>query len=109
METKVCTFTLLIRRVFVFRAEFKPKKIKTENDKKAKKRKQEDEVSKDLMVWCNTWLLLTTLVYNVNTSTSLFQDIKSKKTKSKKGEAADGKKKTKQEPEEKWKWWVDIF
>lgn len=46
METKVCTFTLLTRRVFVFRAEFKPKKIKTENDKKAKKRKQEDEVRK---------------------------------------------------------------
>jgi len=29
-----------------FRFDFKPKKIKTENDKKAKKRKQDDGVSK---------------------------------------------------------------
>lgn len=35
-----------------------------------------------------------------------FQDIKSKKTKNKKGEVADGKKKAKKEPEEKWKWLV---
>jgi hypothetical protein len=36
-----------------------------------------------------------------------FQDVKPKKTKNnKKGEVADGKKKGKKEPEEKWKWWV---
>ncbi|KAA0707692.1 DNA topoisomerase 1 [Triplophysa tibetana] len=63
-------------------AEFKPKKIKTEDiksEKKAKKRKQEDE------------------------------DIKpKKKTKDKKAEVAtDGKKKAKKEPEEKWKWWEE--
>ncbi|KAM9759533.1 DNA topoisomerase I, like isoform 2-T2 [Menidia menidia] len=58
-------------------SEFKPKKIKTENDKKAKKRKQEDD------------------------------DVKSKKTKNKKGEVTDGKKKAKKEPEEKWKWWEE--
>ncbi|XP_034440582.1 DNA topoisomerase I, like [Hippoglossus hippoglossus] len=57
-------------------AEFKPKKIKTENDKKAKKRKP-------------------------------VEDIKSKKIKNKKGEVADGKKKAKKEPEEKWKWWEE--
>ncbi|KAJ8412242.1 hypothetical protein AAFF_G00145090 [Aldrovandia affinis] len=58
-------------------SEFKPKKIKVENDKKVKKRKPEDE-----------------------------EDIKpKKKTKDKKG--ADGKKKVKKEPEEKWKWWEE--
>lgn len=41
-----------------------------------------------------------------NSFSSLFQDIKSKKTKGKKGEVTDGKKKAKKEPEEKWKWWV---
>lgn len=34
------------------------------------------------------------------------QDIKAVKTKNKKGEIADGKKKAKKEPEEKWKWLV---
>uniref|UniRef100_A0A7N6AT41 DNA topoisomerase I n=1 Tax=Anabas testudineus TaxID=64144 RepID=A0A7N6AT41_ANATE len=34
-------------------------------------------------------------------------DIKSKKTKNKKGEVTDGKKKAKKEPEEKWKWWEE--
>lgn len=33
-----------------------------------------------------------------------FQGIKPTKTKNKKGEVADGKKKAKKEPEEKWKW-----
>ncbi|KAG7275985.1 hypothetical protein CRUP_028542 [Coryphaenoides rupestris] len=61
-------------------ADFKPKKIKIENDKaKGKKRKQDDD------------------------------DVKPKKTKNnnKKGEVADGKKKAKKEPEEKWKWWEE--
>ncbi|XP_062318852.1 DNA topoisomerase I, like isoform X2 [Osmerus eperlanus] len=61
-------------------SEFKPKKVKTENDrmdKKVKKKNQEDE------------------------------DIKPKKTKNKKGEGANGKKKAKKEPEEKWKWWEE--
>uniref|UniRef100_A0A673Z6Z8 DNA topoisomerase I n=1 Tax=Salmo trutta TaxID=8032 RepID=A0A673Z6Z8_SALTR len=66
--------------LFFFRTEFKPKKIKLENDrvdKKGKKRKQDE-------------------------------DIKPKKTqKNKKGEVADGKKKAKKEPEEKWKWWEE--
>uniref|UniRef100_A0A667XJN1 DNA topoisomerase I n=1 Tax=Myripristis murdjan TaxID=586833 RepID=A0A667XJN1_9TELE len=34
-------------------------------------------------------------------------DIKPKKTKNKKGEVTDGKKKGKKEPEEKWKWWEE--
>ena len=39
-----------------------------------------------------------------------FQDVKPKKTKNnKKGEVADGKKKGKKEPEEKWKWWVWVL
>uniref|UniRef100_A0A8C7G6U2 DNA topoisomerase I n=1 Tax=Oncorhynchus kisutch TaxID=8019 RepID=A0A8C7G6U2_ONCKI len=72
---------LFIRCLFLFfRTEFKPKKIKIENDrvdKKTKKRKQDE-------------------------------DIKPKKTqKNKKGEVADGKKKAKKEPEEKWKWWEE--
>uniref|UniRef100_A0A3P9JGB5 DNA topoisomerase I n=1 Tax=Oryzias latipes TaxID=8090 RepID=A0A3P9JGB5_ORYLA len=58
-------------------SEFKPKKIKTENDKKVKKRKPGDE-----------------------------GDIKPKKTKTQK-EVTDGKKKAKKEPEEKWKWWEE--
>ncbi|XP_056129056.1 DNA topoisomerase I, like [Lampris incognitus] len=57
--------------------DFKPKKIKTENDKKVKKRKREDG------------------------------EMKPKQTKNKKGEVADGKKKAKKEPEEKWKWWEE--
>lgn len=32
------------------------------------------------------------------------QDIKAVKTKNKKGDVADGKKKAKKEQEEKWKW-----
>lgn len=32
------------------------------------------------------------------------QDLKTVKTKNKKGEIADGKKKAKKEQEEKWKW-----
>lgn len=55
-------------------AEFKPKKIKTENDKKAKKRKPGPDI---------------------------------KPSKNKKGVVADGKKKAKKEPEEKWKWWEE--
>lgn len=39
-------------------------------------------------------------------SCSIFQVIKPTKTKNKKGEVADGKKKAKKEPEEKWKWCV---
>lgn len=34
------------------------------------------------------------------------QDTKSKKTKNKKGEVTEGKKKAKNEPEDKWKWWL---
>lgn len=49
MVTRVWTFSLLTQYV-CFRGEFKPKKIKTENDKKAKKRKQENEVRKGLWV-----------------------------------------------------------
>uniref|UniRef100_UPI003AAF7FEE DNA topoisomerase 1 isoform X5 n=1 Tax=Centroberyx gerrardi TaxID=166262 RepID=UPI003AAF7FEE len=61
--------------------EYKPKKVKTENDKKAKKRKQEyEEDDED-------------------------EDIKpKKKTKDKKG--TEGKK-GKKEEEEKWKWWEE--
>ncbi|CAL8355903.1 DNA topoisomerase I, like [Gadus morhua] len=71
--------TLKREREEDFESEFKPKKIKIENDKaKGKKRKQENE------------------------------DVKPKKTKNnKKGEVADGKKKGKKEPEEKWKWWEE--
>ncbi|XP_071398592.1 DNA topoisomerase 1 isoform X4 [Centroberyx affinis] len=61
--------------------EYKPKKVKTENDKKAKKRKQEYEEDDD------------------------DEDIKpKKKTKDKKG--TEGKK-GKKEEEEKWKWWEE--
>ncbi|XP_058487005.1 DNA topoisomerase I, like isoform X1 [Solea solea] len=55
--------------------DFKPKKIKTENDKKPKKRKPDEDVKPN------------------------------KKTKTKK--VADGKKRIKNEPEEKWKWWEE--
>ncbi|KAL2091318.1 hypothetical protein ACEWY4_013581 [Coilia grayii] len=62
-------------------SDYKPKKIKVENDredKKAKRKMVDDE------------------------------DIKpKKKTKDKKGAVADGKKKAKKEPEEKWKWWEE--
>ncbi|NXE17889.1 TOP1 topoisomerase, partial [Ardeotis kori] len=61
-------------------AEYKPKKIKTEDIKKAKKRKQEEE-----------------------------EDIKAKKAKNKdkKVPEADKKKKPKKEEEQKWKWWEE--
>lgn len=39
----------------IFSSEFKPKKIKTENDKKAKKRKQ-DEVNKDWQLYLKSLL-----------------------------------------------------
>ncbi|XP_055773292.1 DNA topoisomerase I, like isoform X2 [Salvelinus fontinalis] len=89
--------------------EFKPKKIKIENDrvdKKAKKRKQDE-------VRGNLWILY--LIYfsdplreRILMRLFLVKDIKPKKTqKNKKGEVADGKKKAKKEPEEKWKWWEE--
>ncbi|XP_071616341.1 DNA topoisomerase 1 isoform X2 [Heliangelus exortis] len=61
-------------------AEYKPKKIKTEDIKKAKKRKQEEE-----------------------------EDSKAKKAKSKdkKVPEADKRKKPKKEEEQKWKWWEE--
>ncbi|XP_048838627.1 DNA topoisomerase 1-like [Brienomyrus brachyistius] len=59
--------------------EFKPKKIKIENEKKVKKRKMEDE-----------------------------EDVKpKKKTKDKRVDNGETKKKGKKEPEEKWKWWEE--
>ncbi|XP_018411688.1 PREDICTED: DNA topoisomerase 1 [Nanorana parkeri] len=60
-------------------SDYKPKKIKTEDGKKAKKRKQEEE------------------------------DVKPKKMKNKvKGQGGDiRKKKLKKEEEEKWKWWEE--
>ncbi|KAM4762454.1 DNA topoisomerase 1 isoform 2-T2 [Cyanocitta cristata] len=61
-------------------ADYKPKKIKTEDIKKAKKRKQEEE-----------------------------EDSKAKKVKSKdkKVPEADKRKKPKKEEEQKWKWWEE--
>ncbi|KAM3871921.1 DNA topoisomerase 1 [Diretmus argenteus] len=61
--------------------EYKPKKVKTENDKKAKKRKQEYEDDEDE------------------------EDIKPKK-KMKDRKGTEGKK-GKKEEEEKWKWWEE--
>ncbi|KAG2461935.1 TOP1 topoisomerase, partial [Polypterus senegalus] len=59
--------------------EFKPKKIKTENEKKPKKLKRELEVE---------------------------EVVKSKKMKMK-GQEKEGRKKIKKESEEKWKWWEE--
>ncbi|XP_062396672.1 DNA topoisomerase 1 [Sardina pilchardus] len=66
--------------------EYKPKKIKVENEKKAKKRKHEDYYEDE----------------------EEEEDVKpKKKTKDKKQETAGGKKKVKKEPEQKWKWWEE--
>ncbi|XP_041952736.1 DNA topoisomerase 1 [Alosa sapidissima] len=66
--------------------EYKPKKVKVENEKKAKKRKHEDYYEDE----------------------EEEEDVKpKKKTKDKKQETAGGKKKLKKEPEQKWKWWEE--
>ncbi|KAG5282447.1 hypothetical protein AALO_G00056120 [Alosa alosa] len=66
--------------------EYKPKKVKVENEKKAKKRKHEDYYEDE----------------------EEEEDVKpKKKTKDKKQETAGGKKKVKKEPEQKWKWWEE--
>lgn len=67
-------------------SDYKPKKIKTENEKKVKKRKQEEDYDD----------------YGEE------EDVKpKKKLKGKKEDGAGGKKKAKKEPEEKWKWWEE--
>ncbi|XP_030624106.1 DNA topoisomerase 1 isoform X2 [Chanos chanos] len=71
-------------------SEYKPKKIKTENEKKVKKRKKEDDDYEDY---------------------EDYEDPKpKKKTKDQmktKEETGGGKKKSKKEQEEKWKWWEE--
>ncbi|XP_072552925.1 DNA topoisomerase 1 [Salminus brasiliensis] len=66
--------------------DYKPKKIKTENEKKVKKRKQEED-------------------YNDYGDEEVIKP--KKKLKDKKEDSAGGKKKAKKEPEEKWKWWEE--
>ncbi|XP_066526229.1 DNA topoisomerase 1 [Hoplias malabaricus] len=68
-------------------SEYKPKKIKVENDKKVKKRRKEEDY---------------------DDYEEYEEDVKpKKKLKEKKEDPAAGKKKAKKEPEEKWKWWEE--
>ncbi|KAL7864528.1 hypothetical protein AOLI_G00159480 [Acnodon oligacanthus] len=67
-------------------SDYKPKKIKVENEKKVKKRKKEEDYDD----------------YEDE------EDIKpKKKLKEKKEDPAGGKKRSKKEPEDKWKWWEE--
>ncbi|XP_036447109.1 DNA topoisomerase 1 [Colossoma macropomum] len=67
-------------------SDYKPKKIKAENEKKVKKRKKEEDYDD----------------YGDE------EDIKpKKKLKEKKEDPAGGKKRSKKEPEDKWKWWEE--
>ncbi|KAI2650035.1 DNA topoisomerase 1 [Labeo rohita] len=71
--------------------EHKPKKVKVDSEKKVKKRKQEDDDSDygEREIWP-------------------FQEKKPKKRmKEVKKDTTGGKKKAKNEPEEKWKWWEE--
>lgn len=73
-------------------------------DKKGKKRKQ-DEVHGNLWISYRIYFSDPLRERRLMRSLFLVKDIKPKKTqKNKKGEVADGKKKAKKEPEEKWKW-----
>lgn len=96
--------------MFVHSSEYKPKKVKTEQDKKSKKRKHEDEEDEEEEV-CFYFHLLSheNSGFQVASAFSTFfcyllafQDIKpKKKTKDKK--VTEGKR-GKKEEEEKWKW-----
>uniref|UniRef100_A0A8C1TH15 DNA topoisomerase 1 n=1 Tax=Cyprinus carpio TaxID=7962 RepID=A0A8C1TH15_CYPCA len=64
------------------RHEHKPKKLKVDNEKKVKKRKQEDSDYEE-------------------------REKPKKRTKEVKRDSTGGKKKAKNEPQEKWKWWEE--
>uniref|UniRef100_A0A3Q0RUT2 DNA topoisomerase I n=1 Tax=Amphilophus citrinellus TaxID=61819 RepID=A0A3Q0RUT2_AMPCI len=64
---------------------------------KTLKRERDDD--NEVQNWSSVFAVISLYVF--------VKDFKSKKTKHKKEEVTDGKKKAKKEPEEKWKWWEE--